>query len=31
MRAHPGKPLKLVVDFADPEQRLPIAEIRNVA
>jgi hypothetical protein len=26
-----GRPLELVVDFADRERRLPIAEIRRVA
>jgi putative transposase len=31
MRAGPGKPLELVVDFADRERHLPVAEIRRVA
>jgi putative transposase len=31
MRAGPGKPLELVVDFLDRERRLPVVEIRRVA
>jgi hypothetical protein len=31
MRAGPGRPLKLIIDFVDRERRLPVAEIRRVA